>query len=1028
MSTADRDARLAELESQIQRLRRENEALREAQGPVAQLDVDTHGRVLSATRRALELLRHEGCPQGRSLSELFPDGQCVQLRECMQAIDEDVGAEHYCLVRAHAVEDQPELWLRVVLTRAAGRHPGYTLILTNVTDLELHRRELASDADLYEALLQVAGVEFFEWHASGRFRCSAGFRALIGVEPGAPMSDPFEDWAVLMHPDDRERMRARWRQAGPGVLPPVETRLVGADGRLRWVRSAAIVRSDDTGRLTSISGAVREVSAEHAARALAVERAAILDLIPDIVVQIGRDGSLVYLNPVAERYFSETALGRAPLDPDEIRAVEPNHAIFDAHIQQVFLHGERTHFRVVGVAHPSQPLLDVLVTPVRDEAGGVASVLVASRDVSRLAQAEVDARAALLRLQTLVDTARAAIVVLDGNGRIELANHAFCQAVARPQSEVIGSYGIDHCFPEDELARREAVRNLLATGACSFPWKLRRGDGSARWFQVDGSTFGDHSERRRQFVFIATDIEAVRRERDAMVERERWLDRVLDDAGIGAFRFDRERAVGEVIGAYARLLRQKEARLLNRDELGALLPPTHRQRVDAQLQRLIEQSGRATIDFPLEFPDGECRWLRAFLRNDGDYREVVGTLSSVIFDITRDRQQAGEREELQRQVYQAQKTESLGVMAGGIAHDLNNMLMAALGQLNLAVAAVPPQSALGHYLATVESVLGRMEGLTERMLAYAGQSASRMQPVDLAAFLEHIEPLLRASCGRHARWRMDIEARPLWSKVDATQLEQVVLNFVQNAVDALGEGGGGVRLKLARLDGAAPVTHLQWPLDSADGYVLLSVRDDGPGIPPETLRRIFEPFFTTKSTGRGLGLSVVQGIVKAHGGSIRVLSEPGIGTEFRVYLPLLAQAPEQTEAATAEPAAADGRVRRPLLAIDDDEDVLAITVVMLEQCGFEVAAFLSGDDAVLELARNPERYGGAIVDLTMPVKDGSVVARELRQQVPTLPVLFVSGYSKDQPGVQLAAVDGARFLRKPFRAEALARALDELLG
>ncbi|GMU45044.1 MAG: PAS domain S-box protein [Xanthomonadales bacterium] len=1036
-ATDDRSDLIAELEARLERLRRESEALCEAPwGPVARIDVDAQGRVLSITRRAMELLRCEGCVSGRELSSLFPEGQGSELRECMQATGRDGGAEHYCLVHGRVVGGEPIRWLRAEVVRATGGHCGCTLILTDVSDLVLHRRELAGDAGMYETLLQVAGVEFFEWQADGRFRSSGGLRALIGVGPDSPLADPLRDWVRLVHPEDRERMLERWSQPRSGTLPPTEYRLLGEDGRIRWLRSAAIVRTDGNGRLLSISGVARDVSAEHAARALAAERAAILDVIPDIVVEIDREGAVTYLNPVAERYFRETPLGRNPAHIDEMRRDEPNHAVFDAQVEEVLERGERVRFRVTGAAHPTRPLLDVVATPVRDERGGIGAVLIAARDVSRLAQAEVEARAALLRLRTLIDTARGAIVVLDDTGRIELANRAFCQAVGLPQSQVVGSHGVDFCFPEEDAQRREVVRKLLAAGACSFPWRLRCGDDKARWFQVDGSTFGDSASGRRQFVFIAADIELARRERDALVERERWLDRVLDDAGIGAFRFDRERALGEVIGAYARLLRQTRVRLLNREELEALLPAAHRQRVGAQLQRLTEQPGRATMDFPLEFADGEQRWLRAFLRNEGDSRSGLGTLSSVIFDITHDRRQAAEHEELQRQVYQAQKTESLGVMAGGIAHDLNNMLMAALGQLNLAVAAVPPQSALGQYLATVESVLGRMEGLTERMLAYAGQSSVRMQPLDLACLLEQIEPLLRASCGRHARWRMEIEARPLWSKADTTQLEQVVLNFVQNAVDAIGEAGGSVRLRLGRVDGEGVIAHLQWPLEAADGYAVLSVRDDGPGIAPETLRRIFEPFYTTKSTGRGLGLAVVQGIIKAHGGSIRVLSEPGIGTEFRVYLPLLAQSsdastPASEHSSATAPTAADSQApvtvpRKPLLVIDDDEDVLSITVVMLEQCGFEVAAFLCGDDAVLELARHPERYGGAIIDLTMPVKSGVEIARELRQQAPDLPLLFVSGYAKELPGAQIADIAGARFLRKPFRAEALACVLEEM--
>ncbi|MBL8246271.1 MAG: PAS domain S-box protein [Rhodanobacteraceae bacterium] len=1025
----DRDARIAELEAQLARVQRENQALRESQGvgPVAQIDVDTNGRVLSATRRALELLQRD-CAIGRELCELFPEDDCAQLRACMALVGEDPGAEHYCLVRVPRPEPEEPSWLRVVLARASGAYPGFTLVLTDVTDLELHRRELANDAGMFEALLQVAGVEFFEWDASGRFRCSPGFRELLGLGPDVPLGNPLSDWTRWVHPEDRERMAERWRTPRTGTLAPAEYRLIGADGRTRWLRSAAIIRVDDASAVTSISGVVRDVSPEHSARMLVAERTAILEVIPDIVVQFDRRGRFIYLNPVAERFFRESGLGALPRTLADLGNLDPQLPLFEAYLQEVFSDGERRHFRLVSELHPARPTLDIVASPVRDESGGISAVLIAARDVSRLVQAEVEARAALLRLQTLVDTARGAILVVADDGSIRMANRAFCETVGEPQAAVIGQQTKRYCFLEDAEIRRETVRKLLDTGACSFPWRLRHADGSERWFQVDGSTFGEAPDGRREFVFIATDIAAVRRERDAMLERERWLDHVLDDAGIGAFRFDRGLGRGEVVGAYARLMRQQQPHVVDRNELETLLPASYRQRVGAQLERLLESAGKATIDFPLDFAEGERRWLRAFLRNDCDYREGRGTLSSVIFDITRDRQQAAEHEELQRQVYQAQKTESLGVMAGGIAHDLNNMLMAALGQLNLAVAAVPPKSALGHYLATVESVLGRMEGLTERMLAYAGQSASRMQPLDLAQLLEQMEPLLRASCGRHARWRMEIGDRPLVLKADSTQIEQVVLNFVQNAVDALGEQGGSVRLRLGRAaaDGM-PMAHLQWPLEASGDYAVLSVRDDGPGIDGDTLRRIFEPFYTTKTTGRGLGLSVVQGIVKAHGGSIRVISEPGIGTEFRVFLPLMHEQVVIADPAANATVAALPRERRPLLAIDDDEDVLAITVVMLEQCGFEVAAFLSGDDAVLELARAPDRYGGAIVDLTMPVKDGVTIARELRQQSPALPLLFVSGYAKEQPSDPLALIEGAHFLRKPFRVEQLGKALEELL-
>ncbi len=903
MSVEDLD-RLAALEAEVACLRRENQAWRSAHlvGPVAQLDVDQHARVLVATARAAQLLGFEcgDALRGQALSDIFTEGQCANLRDCMRELDGDALTERRCLVRGPASRGSAN-WLRVTLTRSAGAQAGYTLVLTDVSDLEGNRRELAADVDLFGALLQVAGVEFFELHSGKVFRSSPGFRELVGVGADSPVPRSLDEWHLRMHPDDRARMRQRWDQAPAGNLPPAEYRMIGDDGRVRWLRSASIVHRDESGRLAGLSGVVRDVSAEH------------------------------------------------------------------------------------------------------------------------------EARTTLLRLQTLVDTARASILTLDSNGCVVVANRAFCNAVGVAHEQVIGSRMERFCWPEDIDQRRESVRSLLSTGATSFAWRMRCADNGARWYQVDGSTFGEDDQDRRQFVFVATDIEASRRERMNMIERERWLDLVLRDAGIGAFRFDRARNEGELVGAYAELYQLQHPHVVMPEELLAKVPPGHRQRVSDELSRFLSGEARATLDFPLDQSDGSLRWLRAFLRNEGIHGDHGGVLSSVVFDITRDMHSANEREELQRQVYQAQKTESLGVMAGGIAHDLNNMLMAALGQLNLAVAAVPPESSLGRYLGTVESVLGRMEGLTERMLAYAGKSSAQRKPVDVARLLEAMEPLLRASCGHHARLRIEIPRTPLLVLGDGTQIEQVVLNFVQNAVDAIGERGGNVRLRLAALAAAqVRAVALQWPMQAAEQYVELTVRDDGPGIPEADVRRVFEPFYTTKTTGRGLGLSVVQGIIKAHNGSIKLLTEAGIGTEFRVYLPLLGEAPME-EAEVVPEHQWEPRTPRPVLAIDDDEDVLAITVVMLEQCGLEVAAFLSGDEAVAELMQRPDRYDCAIVDLTMPVKDGVSVTRELRQIVPQLPVLFVSGYSKEQAAELVATNESTQFLRKPFRVDALSRALDQLL-
>lgn len=762
--------------------------------------------------------------------------------------------------------------------------------------------EWLADRSALIGLLRRSGVEFCEWRQGSSFRCSSGFRALVGLADDEPCGAGLEAWLRHVHPADRAHVQRRLDAEDGNPLPPVEYRVVGRDGQLRWLRTAARLERDAAGQVVAWAAVTLDVTGEHEARALLAERAALLEAVPDCILKVSKDGTVPYLNPVAQTFFRQ-ALAAPPAHIEDLPSVRRHRAELEPHFRAVMQHGEGARFPFVAESHPQRPVFDVVAQPLRDAEGRIEGALLAARDVSRWYHAEREARRALQRFEILVETARASILVVDDQGRITLVNRAFCEAAGYTRQQVVGSLIRDYCFEEDSEQRRQQVRALLEKGATSFNWRLRRADGSPAHFRVDASTSESAHDGRREFLFVGTDIS---------------------------------------------------------DELA----------------------------------------------------------------------RAAEREALQRQVYQAQKAESLGLMASGIAHDLNNMLMAALGQLGLAQQQAPPATALAGHLSTVESVLGRMEGLTQRMLAYAGKGAERVAEFDFARLLEASAPLLRASAGLRTRLALSIEARPLPLSGDENQLEQVVLNLVQNAVDAIGERGGRVRVRAAAIAAAqVPKEQLLWPLPTSGRYLELAVRDDGPGIPEESIARVFEPFFTTKSTGRGLGLSVVEGIVRAHGGSIRLRSHPGLGTDFRIYLPLIETwSGEPAPTAVAAEPAPPARDRAPrILVIDDDEDVLAITGMMLEQGGFVASAHLDADAAIAVLAREPSGFDAAVVDLTMPVKDGITVARELRALVPELPVLFVSGYSKELIQTIVLSDERTAFLRKPFRTEGLKEALRALL-
>ncbi len=658
--------------------------------------------------------------------------------------------------------------------------------------------------------------------------------------------------------------------------------------------------------------------------------------------------------------------------------------------------------------------------------GKVARVIGVSRDVT----AEYESQRAAARLESFLNTSTACIWMLDPRGQVVMANEAFSHAVGASPSETLSLNIIDLCFPEGIEYRAQFARQLLAKGALNTTWRMRRRSGEECWLNVDASTFTAPGERQRHFVFVGTNASGVQHERQSLIDRHQWLDRILRDAHVGALRVDRSSMRSEMVGAYSELYGQAHPHIVSTEELLALVAPNYRDLLRDRIFALLRGGEHDTIDYPILLPDGSERWLRAHMRLERqNAADTNGTFLAVLQDKTDDYRQLAERDSLQRQVYQAQKAESLGVMASGIAHDLNNMLMAALGQLNLALSAVNHESPLGQYLHTVESVMARMEGLTERMLAYAGKSSGRRSPLNVARLLDDMEPLLKASAGRFVRLRYQVDEQALWVLGDETQLEQVILNFVQNAVDAIGERGGTVLLRAQAVTSqdVRPIT-LQWPIADAERYVEVSVRDDGPGMDEATARRIFEPFFTTKSTGRGLGLSVVQGIIRESGGSIRLTTKEGIGTEIKLLLPLI-DAPAPSSSVEREQVSIQISPESiEVLAVDDDEDVLAITVVMLEQCGYNVSAYLVGDDAVAAFANEPDRFHIAVVDMTMPDKDGSVVAAELRKVRASLPVLFVSGYSKQHAADLCAEDDVTMFMRKPFRIEQLSAALHELLS
>ncbi len=416
---------------------------------------------------------------------------------------------------------------------------------------------------------------------------------------------------------------------------------------------------------------------------------------------------------------------------------------------------------------------------------------------------------------------------------------------------------------------------------------------------------------------------------------------------------------------------------------------------------LIGQHKAPIVEFRIAQQPDEVRWIEVELTR---YAVADGQEHTIATgrDISERRKDAEERRALDRHVEQTQRLEMLGVLAGGIAHDFNNLLVPILGQAELAALKLDPESELHQRVETIRTAAEKASDLVAQLILYAGGQPSKVARVDLAEETAEMLKLASASFKPNVQVQTDL-APGTMVNADSAQLRQIIMNLLINAAEAIGDNPGLIEVAVGR---------------AVDG-VMLKVRDNGCGMDEETRQRVFEPFFTTKFTGRGLGLSAVLGIVRAHQGELLLESHPGEGTCFELHLPaapgLGEQAPEPGQAQAAM------QFEGTALLVDDEAAARDTGKDLLEQFGFDVAVRCDGAEALAFLAES--RCDVAIVDLVMPKVDGREVLAAIRRDTPEMPVIMVSGY-----GIwsKFKADAHTRFLAKPYRANDLAILLAEL--
>jgi two-component system cell cycle sensor histidine kinase/response regulator CckA len=401
---------------------------------------------------------------------------------------------------------------------------------------------------------------------------------------------------------------------------------------------------------------------------------------------------------------------------------------------------------------------------------------------------------------------------------------------------------------------------------------------------------------------------------------------------------------------------------------------------------------------------------------------------TTIADVTSQKEAAEQRRELEVRVQQAQKLQSLRVLAGGIAHDFNNLLVGMLGHADLALLDLPLAAPARSSIGEIRKAALRAAELSNQMLAYSGQGSFVVGPVVLNELLAEVEQLLRSQLSEQVALRLDLAADLPPIDGDVSQLKQVLFNLLTNAAEAIGDDAGLVTLttSVERIShDFFDRRHTPEALPEGD-YVQLMVEDTGCGMDEATLAKIFEPFFSTKFTGRGLGLAAVLGIVRGHHGALRADSEVGKSTRVRLVFPIsLAQAERRDQRDLKQASATRGK--QVVLLVDDDETIRDVGERMLIRLGYGFELAATGHEAIELLRQRSGDFSAMILDMALPGIDGAATLKAARKLDAQLPVVLTSGHDPEHFAELLGGTLAQGYLQKPFNVQQLAEAVETVL-
>ncbi len=859
---------------------------------------------------------------------------------------------------------------------------------------------------------------------------SPSVEKVLGFTPEERKMKRMQD---MVTPESLEKIEAAYAEelerekngtADPDRCLALELEYYHRDGSIVWLENIVKARRDESGRIAGIYGVSRDISRRKKEEKALRTMAEMLDNAPSSITVHDERGRFLYANRKTFDLHGYEPNEFLSMSLYELDAPESS-ALINERLNRIKEQGEArfeaAHYRKDGTAFPLEVLAKII------DWKGQPAVLSIADDISDRKRRESSLQTLVEQLEAIFDCSMVGIALLH-NRIITKANRRLAEMLGFTAEEIQGLSPEQLHLSHEHFVEfgRNYYSSLAEHAIVQVEYPLRHKNGETVWCLFSGRAISP-PDLSQGVVWAIDDITERKTTEQALRESEEKYRDLFENAPVGIFRTHSS--------GYALMANSTIAGILGFSSPKEAV--THYSNLDEQLfenreirKELLRNLGEhgyvEDFEFPAKTYDGQTVWLNVNARKVPDgYCDDSFFIDGFAADITKRKSAEEKKAQLEEQFYQAQKMESIGRLAGGVAHDLNNLLTPILGYAEILL---EDNSLDGGSRDVVEEIVGagrRAQTLIRQLLAFSRKQSLQFERISVNELVKDFEKLLCRTL------REDIEiftklapSAPL-IKGDMGQLEQVIMNLAVNAQDAMPQGG---ELSIETAVTVLDESYADQKKGVKPGsYVMLAVNDTGSGMDAYTIERLFEPFFTTKEKGKGtgLGMSTAYGIIKQHGGNIWAYSEPGYGTTVKIYLPALTGSRDKEASDDQEEAELTGD--ETILLVEDDQQVRELASTVLKRFGYSVFAAEDGQDALSIVNRHENEIHLLLTDVIMPDMDGKELFERISGIYTHVRVLFMSGYTNDVIANHGVIDENVDFIQKPFSIKALAAKVREVL-